>query len=111
MVKMTFFDENTRSWWTPITGGANIPAINELLAPFGIALGDKILTGDFSINGEQTHYASGTDIVQFPAGGFLHSFQLQENSKTVQDHIGTLDTESTQGKSKVSGYGLLVQYL
>ncbi|PWZ07366.1 Subtilisin-like protease SBT6.1 [Zea mays] len=102
MVKMTFFDENTRSWWTPITGGANIPAINELLAPFGIALGDKILTGDFSINGEQTHYASGTDIVQFPAGGFLHSFQLQENSKTVQDHIGTLDTESTQGKGKLS---------
>ncbi|XP_066369051.1 subtilisin-like protease SBT6.1 [Miscanthus floridulus] len=102
MVKMTFFDENTRSWWTPITGGANIPAINELLAPFGIALGDKILTGDFSINGEQTHYASGTDIVQFPAGGFLHSFELQENSKMVQDHIGTLDTESTQGKSKLS---------
>ncbi|XP_062233545.1 subtilisin-like protease SBT6.1 [Phragmites australis] len=102
MVKMTFFDENTRSWWTPITGGANIPALNELLAPFGISLGDKILTGDFSINGEQTHYASGTDIVQFPAGGFLHSFELQENSKTAQDHIGTLDTQHTQGKSKLS---------
>ncbi|KAK3128464.1 hypothetical protein QOZ80_6BG0462060 [Eleusine coracana subsp. coracana] len=102
MVKMTFFDENTRSWWTPITGGANIPALNELLAPFGIALGDKILTGDFSINGEQTHYASGTDIVQFPSGGFLHSFELQESSKTVQDHIGTLDTQQTEGKSKLS---------
>ncbi|KAL6606697.1 hypothetical protein ACP70R_042350 [Stipagrostis hirtigluma subsp. patula] len=102
MVKMTFFDENTRSWWTPITGGANIPALNELLAPFGISLGDKILTGDFSINGEQTHYASGTDIVQFPAGGFLHSFQLEENSKTTQDHIGTIDTENTQEKSKLS---------
>jgi membrane-bound transcription factor site-1 protease len=102
MVKMTFFDENTRSWWTPITGGANIPALNELLAPFGIALGDRILTGDFSINGEQTHYASGTDIVQFPAGGFLHSFELQENSKTAHDHIGTLDTQQTEGKGKVS---------
>ncbi|TVU12412.1 hypothetical protein EJB05_46056, partial [Eragrostis curvula] len=102
MVKMTFFDENTRSWWTPITGGANVPALNELLAPFGIALGDKILTGDFSINGEQTHYASGTDIVQFPAGGFLHSFELQENSKTGQDHIGTLDTQQAPEKSKLS---------
>ncbi|KAF8733107.1 hypothetical protein HU200_015474 [Digitaria exilis] len=102
MVKMTFFDENTRSWWTPITGGANVPALNELLAPFGIALGDKILTGDFSINGEQTHYASGTDIVQFPAGGFLHSFQLQENSKAAQDHIGTLDIENAEAKSKLS---------
>lgn len=23
-----FFDENTRKWWTPVTGGANIPALN-----------------------------------------------------------------------------------
>ena len=23
-----FYDENTRKWWTPITGGANIPALN-----------------------------------------------------------------------------------
>ena len=105
MVKMTFFDENTRSWWTPITGGANIPALNELLAPFGIAFGDKILSGDFSINGEQSHYASGTDIVQFPAGGFLHSFELQENSKTAQDS-STPDTQNSQSqeKSKVSVY-------
>lgn len=99
MVKMTFFDENTRSWWTPITGGANIPALNELLAPFGIAFGDKILTGDFSIDGEQSHYASGTDIVQFPAGGFLHSFELQENSKTAQDS-STPDTQNSQSQEK-----------
>ena len=23
-----FFDENSRNWWTPVTGGANIPALN-----------------------------------------------------------------------------------
>lgn len=102
MVKMTFFDENTRSWWTPITGGANVPALNELLAPFGIAFGDKVLSGDFSINGEQTHYASGTDIVQFPAGGFLHSFQLQDNSKISQDNSRSADTQNTPDKSKLS---------
>lgn len=102
MVKMTFFDENTRSWWTPITGGANVPALNELLAPFGIAFGDKVLSGDFSINGEQTHYASGTDIVQFPAGGFLHSFQLQDNSKISQDNSRSVDTQNTPDKSKLS---------
>ncbi|MQL91736.1 hypothetical protein Taro_024341 [Colocasia esculenta] len=82
MVKMRFFDDNTRSWWTPVTGGANIPAINELLAPFGIALGDKILNGDFSINGEQSHYASGTDIIKFPASGYVHSFQFQDSSES-----------------------------
>ena len=26
-----FFDENTRKWWTPLTGGSNIPALNGLL--------------------------------------------------------------------------------
>ncbi|KAK1314323.1 hypothetical protein QJS10_CPA06g00676 [Acorus calamus] len=81
MVKMRFFDDNTRSWWTPVTGGANIPALNELLAPFGIAFGDKILNGEFSIDGEQSHYASGTNIVKFPGGGYLHSFQFQDNSE------------------------------
>ncbi|CAN6456446.1 unnamed protein product [Victoria cruziana] len=82
MVKMRFFDDNTRSWWTPVTGGANIPAINELLKPFGIAFGDKILNGDFSINGEQSHYASGSDIVQFPLDGYLHKFRLHDSSES-----------------------------
>ncbi|XP_057501343.1 subtilisin-like protease SBT6.1 isoform X2 [Actinidia eriantha] len=81
MVKMRFFDDNTRSWWTPITGGANIPALNDLLTPFGIAFGDKILNGDFSIDGEQSRYASGTDIVKFPRGGHLHSFHFLDSSE------------------------------
>ncbi|XP_010420778.1 PREDICTED: subtilisin-like protease SBT6.1 isoform X2 [Camelina sativa] len=82
MVKMRFFDDNTRSWWTPVTGGANIPALNNLLAAFGIAFGDKILNGDFSIDGEQSRYASGTNIVRFPAGGFLHTFPLLDSSES-----------------------------
>ncbi|XP_057969744.1 subtilisin-like protease SBT6.1 [Malania oleifera] len=82
MVKMRFFDDNTRSWWTPVTGGANIPALNDLLAPFGIAFGDKILNGDFSIDGEQSRYASGTDIVKFPQGGYVHSFPFLDSSES-----------------------------
>ncbi|KAK4753960.1 hypothetical protein SAY87_002064 [Trapa incisa] len=82
MVKMRFFDDNTRSWWTPVTGGANIPALNNLLAPFGIAFGDKILNGDFYMDGEQNRYASGADIVRFPAGGYTHSFPLLDTSES-----------------------------
>lgn len=82
MVKMRFFDDNTRSWWTPVTGGANIPALNDILAPFGIALGDKILNGDFFIDGEQSRYASGTDIVKFPRGGFVHRFPFMDSSES-----------------------------
>ncbi|XP_057545645.1 subtilisin-like protease SBT6.1 [Amaranthus tricolor] len=83
MVKMKFFDDNTRSWWTPVTGGANVPALNDLLAPFGIAFGDKILNGDFSINGEQSRYASGTNILRFPAGGYVHSFSFVDRSDGI----------------------------
>lgn len=43
--KIKFYDENTRQWWMPDTGGANIPALNELLDEFGIALGDDVLEG------------------------------------------------------------------
>ncbi|XP_062090783.1 subtilisin-like protease SBT6.1 [Humulus lupulus] len=93
MVKMRFFDDNTRSWWTPITGGANIPALNDLLAPFGIAFGDKILNGDFSIDGEQSRYASGTDIVRFPRGGHVHSFSFLDSSESgaTQNVLRTSD--------------------
>uniref|UniRef100_A0A7N0TYX2 Uncharacterized protein n=2 Tax=Kalanchoe fedtschenkoi TaxID=63787 RepID=A0A7N0TYX2_KALFE len=82
MVKMRFFDDNTRSWWTPVTGGANIPALNDILGSFGIAFGDKILNGDFFIDGEQSRYASGTDIVKFPRGGFVHRFPLMDSSES-----------------------------
>ncbi|XP_057867464.2 subtilisin-like protease SBT6.1 isoform X2 [Cryptomeria japonica] len=93
MTKMRFFDDNTRSWWTPATGGANIPALNDLLKPFGIAFGDTILNGAFFLGGERSHYASGTDIAEFPAGGFLHNFSFQEN----------FDGSTTQNVVQASG--------
>ncbi|MFS7982475.1 putative site-1 protease [Helianthus anomalus] len=86
MVKMRFFDDNTRSWWTPVTGGANIPALNDLLAPFGIAFGDRILNGDFSLNDELIKYASGTNIVKFPSGGFVHRFPFYDSSESGATH-------------------------
>lgn len=86
MVKMKFFDDNTRSWWTPATGGANIPALNDLLKPFGIAFGDTILNGAFSLVGERSHYASGTDIAMFPEGGFVHRFSFEDNYNNSTAH-------------------------
>jgi len=92
MVKMKFFDDNTRSWWTPATGGANIPALNDLLAPFGIAFGDTILNGAFSLGGERAHYASGTDLLRFPIGGFVHRFLFQDSSG---GHSGIISSRSS----------------
>ncbi|KAL2607535.1 hypothetical protein R1flu_026108 [Riccia fluitans] len=103
MVKMRFFDDNTRSWWTPATGGANIPALNDLLAPFGIAFGDTILSGAFSIGGERAHYASGTDIRKFPAGGFVHRFLFQETSGTNSGITSSRTSVKAQVESAILG--------
>lgn len=48
---MRFFDDNTRSWWTPVTGGANVPALNDLLAPHGVVIGDAIMQGSITAAG------------------------------------------------------------
>eukprot|EP00210_Caulerpa_lentillifera_P002967 g2833.t1 len=77
-----FFDDNTRSWWTPATGGSNVPALNELLKEFGIAFGDSILSGSvrFTSTSRSIKYASGANIVRFPLGGYAHSFRLEDHS-------------------------------
>ncbi|XWS69891.1 hypothetical protein CRYUN_Cryun03dG0002600 [Craigia yunnanensis] len=103
MVKMRFFDDNTRSWWTPVTGGANIPALNDLLEPFGIAFGDKILNGDFSIDGEQSRYASGTDIVRFPRGGYVHSFPFLDSSESGATQNVLLNSSMNKADSPILG--------
>ena len=70
-LQVKFYDENTRQWWIPETGGANVPALNELLAAWGISFGDTVLEGDFSVGGHDVYYASGTGIVRFPASGVV----------------------------------------
>lgn len=67
MKHMKFYDQNTRQWWVPDTGGSNIPALNELLSDFGIEFGDKVLEGYFNFGDHHDmYYNSGTSIVKFP---------------------------------------------
>ena len=61
-------------------GGANVPALNELLTPFGIAFGDAILEGQVPLEPDKPYYASGANIVRFPAGGHLHGWQLADKA-------------------------------
>lgn len=64
-----FHDDNTRSWWTPIIGGANIPGLNELLSPLNISLSDEVVSGRISVGGYDFGYDGGTTIARFPKGG------------------------------------------
>ncbi|XP_064544893.1 membrane-bound transcription factor site-1 protease isoform X2 [Drosophila montana] len=66
MRHIKFFDENSRQWWIPDTGGANIPALNDLLKPFNISLGDFVGEGHFKLGDHSMYYASGTTLVTFP---------------------------------------------
>ena len=59
-----------------------MPALNDLLAPYGIAFGDAVLEGQATLDGEQIYYASGANIVNFPAGGYLHAQNLPDKAVT-----------------------------
>ncbi|SPQ95458.1 unnamed protein product (mitochondrion) [Plasmodiophora brassicae] len=63
MQRARFFDQNTQHWWGPITGGSNIPALNDLLDPFGISFSDDVVEGRFHIGGRPVAYPSGTTVV------------------------------------------------
>ncbi|XP_050396545.1 membrane-bound transcription factor site-1 protease [Patella vulgata] len=83
MKKVKFYDENTRQWWMPDTGGANIPAINDLLSPLGMAFSDQVLEGDFSMGDHDMYYASGTSIARFPDAGVLVTHTLKNQGYEV----------------------------
>lgn len=83
MKKVKFYDENTRQWWMPDTGGANLPALNELLASWGIQLGDRTFGGDFKWNDHRMFYASGTSIRDFPEDGIVLDADLEDQGADV----------------------------
>ncbi|CAG9138306.1 unnamed protein product [Plutella xylostella] len=78
-----FYDENTRQWWIPETGGANIPALNDLLGMFQIALGDRVFSGPFRLPPHAMFYASGTHVHTFPSHGLLVTAQLHDQARQI----------------------------
>lgn len=80
MENLTFFDDNTRNWWLPVTGGSNVPALNDLLKVFEIALGNDITDGNLNIFNRRIKISSGGHIVKFPENGYLHEFKLNNGA-------------------------------
>ncbi|XP_033075047.1 membrane-bound transcription factor site-1 protease isoform X2 [Trachypithecus francoisi] len=71
MRKVKFYDENTRQWWMPDTGGANIPALNELLSVWNMGFSDGLYEGEFTLANHDMYYASGCSIAKFPEDGVV----------------------------------------
>ncbi len=40
----------------PDTGGANIPALNDLLAPWSVAFSDDVYEGDFTMGDHESKF-------------------------------------------------------
>ncbi|XP_050538541.1 membrane-bound transcription factor site-1 protease isoform X2 [Daktulosphaira vitifoliae] len=83
MKKIKFFDENTKQWWMPVTGGANIPALNDLLAPFNISFGSNVYNGEFYMGDRKVHYSSGTHLVSFPSTGVVIAKTLKNQGEEI----------------------------
>ncbi|GAM22251.1 hypothetical protein SAMD00019534_054260 [Acytostelium subglobosum LB1] len=83
MEKIKFYDDNTERHWTPATGGANIPAINDFLSNFGIYFGDTVFNGDIQIGDNSAFFASGSSIIGFPKGGHVYSAELLDLNRQV----------------------------
>ena len=49
----------------PDTGGANIPALNDLLAPWSIAFSDDVYEGDFTMGDHDSEFSYCHTRVQF----------------------------------------------
>ncbi|KAI1287806.1 Membrane-bound transcription factor site-1 protease [Halotydeus destructor] len=116
MRKVKFYDENTRQWWMPDTGGANVPALNDLLAPWGVALGDKVYEGDFKLpsSSHAMYYASGSSLIRFPSKySMVVSVALNNQGKEVLNGKSEKETNipilglyhPTASKGRLSVYG------
>ncbi|XP_014609822.1 PREDICTED: membrane-bound transcription factor site-1 protease [Polistes canadensis] len=95
MRKVKFYDENTRQWWVPDTGGANIPALNDLLYPnWGIAFSDHVQEGQFTLGQHSPiSFASGSTITRFPKDGVLLYAKLRDQGEEF-----ILETETRTSK-------------
>lgn len=71
----------------PDTGGANIPALNDLLSSWGIALGDTVYDGEYSIGKQMVTYVSGTHIARFPNQGVVVSAKLTDQGNKHESRV------------------------
>lgn len=106
-----FFDDNTENWWNAETGGANVPALNNLLAPHGIEIAGGAFEGSIRHEGNRAKFASGSSIRRFPADGFVMSARLRNGEvrilerKDVKEDVVVLGLHQPQGADPTQVHG------
>nr|CAD7398045.1 unnamed protein product [Timema poppensis] len=108
-------DPEEEQWWMPDTGGANIPALNDLLSSWGIALGDRVFEGDFMFGDHDMYYASGTSIARFPKDGIVITHILKDQGEDILGTkskvtesvpvLGIIQSKASEKSGRVAVYG------
>jgi subtilisin family serine protease len=79
---LRFKDDNTRRWWRPVTGGCNLPSLNDLLAPYGVEFAPGAASGTTSVelDGERHWFemVNGVAIASFPEDGRVATSRLYD---------------------------------
>ncbi|XP_063510211.1 membrane-bound transcription factor site-1 protease isoform X2 [Pongo pygmaeus] len=114
MRKVKFYDENTRQWWMPDTGGANIPALNELLSVWNMGFSDGLYEGEFTLANHDMYYASGCSIAKFPEDGVVitqtfkdQGLEVLKQETAVVENVPVLGLYQTpaEGGGRIVLYG------
>ncbi|KAM7101422.1 membrane-bound transcription factor site-1 protease isoform X2 [Mycteria americana] len=113
MRKVKFYDENTRQWWMPDTGGANIPALNDLLSVWNMAFSDGLYEGDFTMANHEMNYASGCSIAKFPEDGIVIAQTFKDQGlEVLKQETAVIENVPILGLYQVTseGGGRIVLY-
>ena len=79
-----------------VAGGANIPAVNDLLEPFGAAFGDAVLEGDLTLADDSFGFMSGANLARLPAGAWLHTAGVHDKATVGALHPRPCSVRRTQ---------------
>ena len=82
--QLRYTDEHTHVDNVCGSGGANVPALNRLLAPLGIGFRSVAVSGSVSLGGRAFDYLSGAAISAFPAAALLLHASLTRATKLRQ---------------------------
>lgn len=106
--QMRFYDDNTRSWWDAATGGAHVPAINDLIRPFGAAFaGGAHQMKIFAPDDTQFTMYSGSSLAAMPNNSYI--LFAEESVKRKQSKVAPREVPvlgmTAAGAGKLALYG------
>lgn len=104
MADLFYVDDNSREGKHCGSGGANVPALNSLLAPLGVAFGSRVFSGAYSLGGRLVDHLSGASIASFPARGLLHYANLRHATRAA---LGSAQGMQSANRSQVPVLGVL----